>query len=151
MYEYNRWRSTCLYSDYMIYSPRVPVFRDDEGTLLEQPYLASFITAPAVNRGALHVSELDQVEPTMRKRTELVLRAAHRHRHPTLVLGAWGCGAFRNDPDLIARLFAELLGTGGTFHNVFGLVVFAITGYSKNQDNLRAFQAHLLDDPARES
>jgi uncharacterized protein (TIGR02452 family) len=148
MYDYNRHRSTCLYSDFMIYSPRVPVFRDDAGTLLELPYLASFITAPAVNVGALHISENSQVEPTMRKRAELVLRVAHRHRHELLVLGAWGCGAFRNDPDLIARLFAEHLGPSGLFHNVFGQVIFAIVDFSKNQDNLRTFRARLLDAPA---
>jgi uncharacterized protein (TIGR02452 family) len=148
MYDYNRQLSTCLYSDYMIYSPRVPVFRDDEGTLLEQPYLASFITAPAVNAGVLHAGEYSQIESTMRRRAELVLRVAHRHRHQILVLGAWGCGAFRNDPDLVARVFAELLEPGGVFHNVFAQVVFAIVDHGKREDNFRTFQARLLDKPA---
>src|SRR5262245_22359020 len=49
MYDFNRSYGSCLYSDYMLYSPKVPVFRDDDGELLEEPYLASFITSPAVN------------------------------------------------------------------------------------------------------
>jgi uncharacterized protein (TIGR02452 family) len=40
MYETNRRCGTCLYTDHMIYSPQVPVFRDDEGRLLEEPFLA---------------------------------------------------------------------------------------------------------------
>lgn len=51
MYEYNRKLNTGLYSDYMIYSPDVPVFRDDEGMLLRKPYMISFVTSPAVNSG----------------------------------------------------------------------------------------------------
>lgn len=124
MYDYNRARSTCLYSDYMLYSPRVPVFRDDEGTLLETPYLVSFLTAPAVNAGAVRREERHLIEPTMRRRIERVLQIAQRHGHRILVLGAWGCGVFRNDPELVAELFAEQL--NGEFHNVFAQVVFAV-------------------------
>jgi uncharacterized protein (TIGR02452 family) len=38
-----------MYTDYAIYSPDVPVIRADDGTLLAEPYLCSFITCPAVN------------------------------------------------------------------------------------------------------
>ena len=51
MYDYNRGRRTMLYSDYMIYSPDVPVFRNDDGSLIQKPYLVSFMTSPAVNAG----------------------------------------------------------------------------------------------------
>lgn len=142
MYDYNRSRSTCLYSDYMIHSPLVPVFRDESGTLLEEPFLASFITAPAVNAGAVHRHEQPQIEPAMRRRSEKVLRVAHRQGHQTLVLGAWGCGVFRNDPDMVARHFAELLLPGGLFHNVFGHVVFAVLDFTGGK-TLGAFQSRV--------
>jgi uncharacterized protein (TIGR02452 family) len=57
MYEANRRFSSCLYTDHMIYSPDVPVFRDDDDALLEQPYLLSFVTAPAVNAGVVRARE----------------------------------------------------------------------------------------------
>src|SRR5262249_35909581 len=38
MYDANRECGTCLYTDHMIYSPRVPIFREDAGGLLESPY-----------------------------------------------------------------------------------------------------------------
>jgi uncharacterized protein (TIGR02452 family) len=140
MYEYNRVRPTCLYSDYMIYSPRVPVIRDEDGNLLEAPYLTSIITAAAVNLKCLERDEEPLIESTMRQRTAKVLRLAHLHGHSTLVLGAWGCGAFHNDPELIATIFADELRPGGPFHNVFAHVVFAILAHPKDGENLTVFR-----------
>ena len=38
---------------HVIYSPAVPVFRDENAALLEAPYRLSFLTAAAPNRGAI--------------------------------------------------------------------------------------------------
>ncbi len=57
MYEANRRFPSCLYTDHMIYSPDVPVFRDDDDVLLEEPDPVSFITAPAVNAGVVRARE----------------------------------------------------------------------------------------------
>jgi uncharacterized protein (TIGR02452 family) len=78
-YEFNRRGHSCFYSDWMIYSPKVPVFRNDDGSLVEKPYLATF------------------------------LWLANNHGHKTLILGAWGCGVFQNDANSIANIFADLL------------------------------------------
>src|SRR5688572_20377738 len=57
-YDLNRWEKTLLYSDTTIYSPRVPFMRvATKKPLLEQPFFASVITAPAPNAGALARSE----------------------------------------------------------------------------------------------
>ena len=53
MYDFHRARGDAMYTNYAIYSPDVPVFRTDDGTLLEQPWLCSFVTAPAVNAKAV--------------------------------------------------------------------------------------------------
>src|SRR5205814_6023280 len=45
MYAFHQAHSDAMYTDYAIYSPDVPVFRNDEGQLLDQPYLCSFITS----------------------------------------------------------------------------------------------------------
>jgi uncharacterized protein (TIGR02452 family) len=57
MYQGNRKSGTCLYCDDMIYSPKVPVFRDDDYNLLDRHYLVSMVTSPAVNLGALSNNE----------------------------------------------------------------------------------------------
>jgi uncharacterized protein (TIGR02452 family) len=143
MYEHNRQERTLLYSDHMIYSPRVPVFRGDGGELLEEPFLASFITAPAVNAGAVRVNQPESeplIRPTMAARLDRVLWVAARHGHRALVLGAWGCGVFGNEPRMVAGLFAEALGPGGPFARCFGHVVYAVFDRTPGQQVLSAFR-----------
>jgi len=142
-YERNRAGTTSLYLDLAIWSPEVPFFRDDDGALLEQPYLASVITAPAPNTGAIAVNEptrLSEVEPTLRRRAAFVLGIATAMGTQRLVLGAWGCGVFHNDPPLVALAFRELLNNDGEFAGVFEEVVFAIYDRSNEQNVLRAFE-----------
>jgi len=100
-YERNRASHSSLYLDLIIYSPRVPFFRDDSGVLLEEPVLASVITAPAPNAGAVATGEPRNshlITPALQRRAELILQIAAAHAIDSLVLGAWGCGVFRNNP-----------------------------------------------------
>ena len=148
MYEFNRGAGTSLYSDHMIYSPRVPVFREDDGGLLEEPYAVSFITAPAANAGAVRRNEPQRVGsilPTMRGRLARVLWVAARHGHTALVPGAWGCGVFQNEPASVAGLFAEALGPGGPFRGCFRVVVYAVYDRSPSREVLSAFRRALAE------
>jgi uncharacterized protein (TIGR02452 family) len=138
-YTANRACSTCLYTDHMIYAPDVPVFRDDHDAFLERPYLLSFLTAPAVNAGALRRHETSRTEPVMRARVEKVLTVAVLHGHDTLVLGAWGCGVFRNDPERVAEWFAEQLTGTGPFCGAFARVVFAVLDRSGRGEKIEPF------------
>ena len=110
-YEQNRRCRSTLYTDHAIVSPDVPVFRDDDGALLDRPYAASFFTMPAVNVGVLGSGSADhaRVEPVMVRPRGKAAGAAAAEGFEELVLGAWGCGVFRNDPRLIARLFRDAL------------------------------------------
>ncbi|HEX2312834.1 MAG TPA: TIGR02452 family protein [Thermomonospora sp.] len=126
-YAFHRERRDLLYSDHLIYSPGVPVFRDDSGALLPEPYRVAFLTSPAPNRGAIRDPETAaRVGATLRVRAAKVLAAAHDQGHRRLVLGAWGCGVFRNDPAEVAETFAGLLRDGGAFAGRFAHVVFAV-------------------------
>ena len=55
------------------------------------------------------------------------------------MLGAWGCGVFRNDPRYVARMFAELLLAPGEFSGAFTEVVFAALDRSDHLSTYRAF------------
>lgn len=128
-YQKNRQSGTGLYTNNMIYSPRVPVIRDEDGNFLESPYSVSILTAPAVNRKAVEKNEperLSEVKPTMDDRIKKVLLVAVDNNHKDLVLGAWGCGVFDNDPGVISKLFRKNLEEGETFHSEFEKVVFAV-------------------------
>jgi uncharacterized protein (TIGR02452 family) len=139
MYGTNRQWPSCLYSDHMIYSPRVPVFRDDADVLLDEPYHVSIITSPAVNVGALAKHEWPLIESTMLTRIEKVLSVALAHEHPALVLGAWGCGVFRNDPNDVACWFSRHLCDNPVFRDAFRKVVFAVFDLTADQHVLKAF------------
>ncbi|MEK4434049.1 TIGR02452 family protein [Paenibacillus sp. FSL K6-2862] len=146
MYDHNRKLRTCLYSDYMIYSPGVPVIRDDEDRLLAQYYTTSFITAPAVNAGVVKEREQaddQQIESVMKERIRYILDVAATNGHRTLVLGAYGCGVFRNDPVDVARYFHEVL-VQENFRQSFDQIVFAVLDRSAGQRIIKAFQEQLL-------
>jgi uncharacterized protein (TIGR02452 family) len=147
-YERNRANRSAIYLDLVIYSPHVPFFRNDDGALLEQPILASVITAPAPNAGAVHENEPHNaraVEPALRRRAELVLATAHAHGIERLVLGAWGCGVFRNDPALVAGVFADLLTGSGHYAKVFSWVLFAVFDRGEDPQTYRAFRQVIGD------
>lgn len=138
-YEINRQTKSCFYTDHMIYSPQVPLLKDDNGAYRPTLQLASFITAPAVNTGVVQQREsarLPEVEQVMKRRIAKVLAIALEHGHAHLVLGAWGCGVFRNDPAQIAQYFHEVIETN--FKQAFATIVFAI--YAKDERFIRPFQ-----------
>jgi len=142
MYFYNRGQKSCFYSDYMIYSPSVPVFRADNGALLDHYYLSSFITSPAVNAGVIRQREPERIEEIyqiMSQRLEKVLWVAYENRYTTLVLGAWGCGVFANDPNMISKIFAELLGKQSRLAAYFKQITYAIYDSSANQQIYESF------------
>ncbi|WP_051203970.1 TIGR02452 family protein [Hugenholtzia roseola] len=141
-YQAHRQIKTCLYSDKMIYSPNVPIFRDDEGNLLDDFYTATILTSPAVNAGVVRRQEqekADLIVPTLRKRMEKFLLLAKRKGHRDLVLGAWGCGVFQNSPTQVAALFYEALLETPRFEGAFRKVVFAFYNPDPTSANFAAF------------
>jgi len=145
-YDLHRERKNALYTDNMIYSPDVPFIRNDAGELLEAPYLMSVLTSPAVNAGAVKrnlPNDISRIPELMLSRTEKVLKIAAFHQHEVLILGAWGCGVFRNDPKEIAGYFAHYLKEGGSYAAAFRRIVFAVLDRTKEQANVQAFQERL--------
>lgn len=125
-YERNLAFGSELYLDLAIHSPLVPFFRDDDGGWLDEPVLASVITAPAPNASALrHAGQLDPaaLRQAFERRARLVLAIAAAAGITHLVLGAWGAGVFGNDPELVAEVFAAALTELGPR---FSCVTFAI-------------------------
>lgn len=137
-YETNRRSKSCFYTDYMIYSPAVPILKDENGSVLETPLQTGVITAPAVNTGVVRKREpekLDEIEPVMKRRISKVLRIALLHGHTSIVLGAWGCGVFGNDPDDIAQYFKEVIEAEYLYS--FRQITFAV--YAQNDRFIRPF------------
>lgn len=143
-YEFHRRERDLRYSDRVIYCPAVPVFRADDGSLLEAPYEVAFLTAAAPNLGAIAANQPDaapSVPGVLARRARRVLEVAAAHGHRRLVLGAWGCGVFRNDPAAVAATFAgELARVPGWFDQV----TFAVLDHQRGAPTFSAFARALL-------
>ncbi len=151
-YDTNRACGTCLYTDHMIYSPSVPVFRNDNDELLSTPYVASIITAPAVNAGALRNNEphhISKISEIMLGRIAKVLSLAVVHGHRQLVLGAWGCGVFKNDPASVADWFHRCLREDNTFRGAFDTVVFAVLDRTRSLEIIGPFERLFAESRAK--
>ncbi|MGI5187193.1 TIGR02452 family protein [Promicromonospora sp. CA-289599] len=141
-YEHHRRESSLLYSDRIIVSPGVPVFRDDDGALLAEPHLVTFLTAAAPNRSAIERGQpaaARDVAATLAHRAARILDVAAAQGSRRLVLGAWGCGVFGNDPTEVATAFAEVLSGRPRFEHV----TFAILDPRPGRPVLTAFGRRL--------
>jgi uncharacterized protein (TIGR02452 family) len=141
-YAAHRASPDLLYSHRVIWSPDVPVHRCDDGRLLAEPYPVSFLTSPAPNAGeALRRDPgvRSRIRRVLHERAERVLAVAAHHGARRLVLGAWGCGVFRNDPGEVAEAFHIHLVGGGAFASAFEGVTFAVWDRSPGSVNRAAF------------
>ena len=139
-YRKNREYKSMMYTNHAIYSPNVVFFRDEHFRLMEEPVTASVLTIPAVNMGQVRLKGEDEetARHVMYRRMRLVLSIFAEKGAKNLVLGAYGCGVFRNDPVQIALWWKELLagGLGAYFESIF----HAVLDHSKNQDCIMAFR-----------
>ncbi|MEW2135501.1 TIGR02452 family protein [Streptomyces sp. NPDC005409] len=143
-YEVHRAERSTFYTDRVIHSPGVPVFRDDRGELLETPFRAGFLTSPAPNAGTIRRQEPERVAEipaALARRAGLVLEVAALHGYRRLVLGAWGCGVFQCDPAEVSEAFRGLL--AGRFAGVFERVVFGIL--DRKPETREAFERTFAD------
>jgi len=141
-YAHHRERRDAFYTDRVIHSPGVPVFRDDRGRLLDTPYTVGFLTAPAPNAGVVRErtpQEAHRIPAALASRAERVLEVAAVRGYRRLVLGAWGCGVFRNDPAEVARVFRSLLLDGGRFAGHFEQIVFGVLDRAHDAPTRSAF------------
>ncbi|WP_299428074.1 TIGR02452 family protein [uncultured Meiothermus sp.] len=135
MYEEHRKRHLPDSTDWAIYSPDVPVFRRDDGTELPQPWILSFITCAAPYAPVIGQPQAGDL---LQKRMHRVLAIARSYGHAALILGAWGCGAFVNDPHRTAMDFRQAL--ENDFSGAFSDIVFAITDWSPERKFLGPFR-----------
>lgn len=131
-----------VYTDRIIYSKDVTVFKDDETYENIEPKKLDVITCPAPNT-ALKTLTAMQIYVT---RIEQIVLSALDNGVDCIVLGAWGCGAFGQDPELVAKSFAYVLNIYGGY---FKKIIFAIRPTSGKGDGMyKLFRRILSSDYA---
>jgi len=108
----------------ILYTSNVHVFRDTEAggyAFLPEAHPLSFIAIaaernPPLRRVGGRMLLSDKTAAVLRAKLEAFCRLSAQQGHDALVLSALGCGAFRNPPDHVANIFADVLGQhGGSF------------------------------------
>ncbi len=123
----------------LIYVPDVVVFKTDSQApqVMEKKdwYKTDVIVAAAPHLWWKEKCSEEKYLPVMRRLVRGILNVAAKEKVEVLILGAIGCGAFNNPPELVAKIFKEELK-----HFSFDTVEFAIHRGHHENHNYEAFQ-----------
>lgn len=158
-YNVNRENGSPLHSDACIYSPGITIFKSDERypEVMDRKdwVTADVITCAAPNlyykpyswnnpeTGKLMNMDYEELLMLHMKRARHILTVAVVNNVDILILGAFGCGAFRNDPDTVAKAYKNVI---EEYRNYFDRIEFAIFCRDYENRNYSAFRKALLGE-----
>jgi len=130
---YERNRSNLnrgLYQDECLYSPDITFFNEDATKI------ADVITCAAPNKSLLRYGRFTSEENTqvLKKRAQFIKNIAQVNNVEVLILGAWGCGVFKQEPEEVAKIFEEVFAKTS-----IKKIVYAVPG---SDNNAKCFQNH---------
>ncbi|MBQ6635595.1 MAG: TIGR02452 family protein [Lachnospiraceae bacterium] len=139
-------------TDKVIWSPGVTVFKSDDAVpvMLDHFFEVDVLTcaAPYYDINKKHPIPLAQLEDVFYHRILNILEVAVANDVDSIVLGAFGCGAFNNPPGLVAEAFYRVL-VEKQYRNYFRRIVFAIKKNDRKNTNLQAFRMVLTAEHER--
>lgn len=122
----------------VIYSPNVYIIKDKNYQVINNPFNLSFIACPAIQNPEI-AYDMDKVpcykniqdHELMYRKIEMIYLTAIYTKHDSLVLGAFGCGAFNNPTSYVARIFADMNKKYGKYFKKIGFAVLSVDGDDK--------------------
>ena len=145
-YKWNRKNTGDMGTDALIYTSGVTVFKTDDD-IPEMMEKENWFKTDVITSAAPYYDSFRKKPVTMEtlgnvffNRIRNILEVAAANNVDALVLGAFGCGAFNNPPDLVAEQFRKLLIDRG-YGRFFKEIVFAIKRNDTRNSNFEAFQA----------
>ncbi|MCR5723581.1 MAG: TIGR02452 family protein [Treponema sp.] len=156
-YKPHRALKNPLHNDDILYTPDVCVFKSDTAHSAALPeaewYLVDVLTCAAPNlrsRPSNRYNSGDGDEPLLlsddelrtlhEKRDRRIFDVAVRQQADVLVLGAFGCGAFRNSPQVVASVLMNL---SRQYRHAFKVIEFAVYCPPFDDTNYRVFMEAL--------
>lgn len=147
-YTPHRKNGNALHNDDIIYTPKVFIIKDDDYNMLATPFLVDVISCAAPNLRErpsnqyntgdtikVQISD-DELLALHEKRARKIFSSAIANGVEILILGAFGCGAFQNDPHIVAQAYKNVL---PDFAHYFHTIEFAIFCNAKNIENYQVF------------
>lgn len=152
-YQYHRQRNDNFYSDRLIYTQGVTVFKD-EGDIpkpLKQKawYQVDVITCAAPYLANRRYTNKTVLKGLFQKRIENIFEVAIAHQVEVIILGAFGCGAFMNPSNVVARAFRDAIDKN-RYAGQFRKIVFAIKpagNPDQPDDKPDVFRTELCQNP----
>ena len=147
-YTPHRKNGNTLHNDDIIYTPKVLIIKDDDHNMLATPFLVDVISCAAPNlrekpNNAYNSGDGNKVQISdnellalHEKRARKIFASAIANGVEVLILGAFGCGAFQNDPHIVAQAYKNVL---PDFAHYFHTIEFAIFCNAKNIENYQVF------------
>jgi uncharacterized protein (TIGR02452 family) len=130
-----------LKPEQVIYSPSVHIIKDISHDLLPKAKHCEIglLTVPAIRKPRLQDGCYNTDDRLlMTAKIESIFNIAIRNGHDSLVLGAFGCGVFRNPPTEVASIFRDMLRTYASSFKRIGFAVLIVKPADK--ENLTTFQ-----------
>lgn len=122
-----------------LYTPRATFFKDFNYDLMA-PVECDVITIAAFN---LNEQTPFKYDINTKNKIRLMCSAPAQTGVKNLILGAWGCGVFKNDPEIMSKFFREILVDEG-YAKLYDNVIFAIINdHNSVANNYSIFQKNL--------
>lgn len=149
-YQKHRDEKDAIHNDDIIYTPNVRVIKDDDYNVYDETdcFDVDVITCAAPNLrekpansfnqdlgGKVEISDEDLYKVHY-KRAIKIMEVAASHDVEVLILGAFGCGAFRNNPEVVAKAMKDAV---ANFRNAFKEIEFAVYCPPKDPTNYNVF------------
>ena len=130
------------YGDRIIYIPNILVFKLDDNDfnqILDEKnwYNIDIISCAAHNQKAYKV-EYEKLKEINYNKIKAIIECAVENNIDNLILGAFGCGVFANDPKLVSKTFKKIL-IDENYYKYFENVHFAIFTTLNEKKNLDEF------------
>lgn len=149
-YNYNKSLHTYMGSDAIMITPQVEIIKDENGELLPESVIVSVMTcaAPMITEGKEGMSEQEYQSMVYNRIMGMLVVAAHLG-YQMVVLGAFGCGAFGNDAEIVSDLFYKVMKdfdyNGMKLKDFFRRIDFAVMDHSRSQYNFKQFARNFSD------
>ena len=147
-YLYNRIRNDTMFTDRLIYTSGVTIFKSDDPLPVLQGEKEWF-SVDVITCAAPYVLKRKQINrayllSVFKSRIYNIIESALENDAKILVLGAFGCGAFGNPPKVVARAFYEVI-CEENYCEKFESIIFAIKSTKSKKslapcENLAAFE-----------